>query len=203
MTGRERSPVIEQPSSAHAAADQFARLFPQIYLRFHRRDEKRSELSGASRAVLTHLAMSGPLTVGEAAGHLQRAQSVMSEIVTQLSGKGLLERWRDPQDRRRTLVWLTPAGLEFLERDRDVLSVEILAAAFAEMTASERDALATGVEALLRAKAELASGLTPTHHRPQSNEPLPSAAPPSSPNSPSSSSIPPQQSVNEPRKDQS
>ena len=135
---------------ARAEADRFAGRFPEIYLRFHRRDAKRSELSGASRAVLTHLAMTGPLTVGEAAGHLQRAQSVVSDIVTQLAAKGLLERWPDERDRRRTLVWLTPAGLEFLERDRDVLSVELLAVAFAGMTPAEREALAIGVGALLR-----------------------------------------------------
>ena len=157
--------MTEQPSSARAAAQRFAGSFPEIYLRFHRRDEKRSELSGASRAVLTHLAMTGPLTVGEAAGHLQRAQSVISEIVTQLSGKGLLERWQDPRDRRRTLVWLTPSGLQFLEHDRDVLSVELLAAAFAEMTPAEREALSIGVAALLRADPGFAADSTPTHRR--------------------------------------
>jgi len=155
--------VIEKSSPAWAAAQQFAGLFPTIYLRFHRRDVKHSELSGASRAVLTHLAMSGPLTVGEAAGHLQRAQSVVSEIITQLSGKGLLERWRDPRDRRRTLVWLTPLGLEFLDRDRDVLSVDLLAGAFARMSEAEREALSVGVRALLRAAAEPADVVTPTH----------------------------------------
>ncbi|HST86463.1 MAG TPA: MarR family winged helix-turn-helix transcriptional regulator [Kineosporiaceae bacterium] len=163
--------MIVQPSSPEAAAQRFASLFPEIYLRFHRRDEKRSELSGASRAVLTHLAMTGPLTVGEAAGHLQRAQSVVSEIVTQLAGKGLLERWRDPRDRRRTLVWLTPSGLRFLERDRDVLSVELLAAAFAEMTASEQEALARGVDALLRSNPELPDRAIPTHRRPRPDPP--------------------------------
>jgi hypothetical protein len=40
------------------------RLFEQTYLRFHRRDGKRSTLTGASRGVLTHLALTGPLTVG-------------------------------------------------------------------------------------------------------------------------------------------
>jgi hypothetical protein len=44
-------------------------LFRAVYLRFHRRDSKRSELSGASRAFLMHLAQSGPLTVGECARH--------------------------------------------------------------------------------------------------------------------------------------
>ena len=159
--------MIVQPPSPEAAAQRFAGRFPEIYLRFHRRDEKHSELSGASRAVLTHLAMTGPLTVGEAAGHLQRAQSVVSEIVTQLAGKGLLERWRDPRDRRRTLVWLTPSGLQFLERDRDVLSVELLAAAFAEMTTSEQEALSRGVDALLRANPALSDRTTPTHRRPR------------------------------------
>jgi DNA-binding MarR family transcriptional regulator len=166
--------VIEDAASARAAAQRFAALFPEIYLRFHRRDEKRSELSGASRAVLTHLAMTGPLTVGEAAGHLQRAQSVVSEIVTQLAAKGLLERWRDPRDRRRTLVWLTPSGLEFLERDRDVLSVELLTAAFAELTEAEREALSIGVSALLRAGPGSPAGRTPTHRRP-STPPDPSS----------------------------
>ena len=159
--------MTEQPSSALAAAQRFAASFPEIYLRFHRRDEKRSELSGASRAVLSHLAMTGPLTVGEAAGHLQRAQSVISEIVSQLSGKGLLERWQDPRDRRRTLVWLTPSGLQFLEHDRDVLSVDLLAAAFAELTPAEREALSIGVAALLRTHPDLAVNSTPTHRRPR------------------------------------
>ena len=49
---------------------------------------------GASRAVLEHLAMAGPLTIGEAAGHLNRAQSVVSEIVSHLTDQELLERKR-------------------------------------------------------------------------------------------------------------
>jgi DNA-binding MarR family transcriptional regulator len=154
--------VSDQPSP-QADAERFAGLFPEIYLRFHRRDEKHSEVSGASRAVLTHLAMTGPLTVGEAAGHLQRAQSVVSDIISQLAGKGLLERWSDPRDRRRTLVWLTPAGLRFLERDRDVLSAELLAAAFTRMTDAERAALATGVAALLRVPPVVPNQAIPTH----------------------------------------
>jgi DNA-binding MarR family transcriptional regulator len=71
-----------------AQAERFAGLFRAIYLTFHRRDGPRNELSGASRAVLQHLAMSGPLTVGEAAVHLVRAQSVVSEIVDGLARQG-------------------------------------------------------------------------------------------------------------------
>jgi hypothetical protein len=65
-----------------ARAERFAEFFHVVYLTFHRRDRPRSELPGASRAVLEHLALAGPLTIGEAAVHMRRAQSVISEIMT-------------------------------------------------------------------------------------------------------------------------
>jgi DNA-binding MarR family transcriptional regulator len=138
------------PDPAVNAAS-FAALFRTIYLTYHRRDGPRSGLTGASRAVLGHLAHTGPLTIGEAALHLDRAQSVVSEIVDGLERRGLLIRDRDPADRRRTLVWLTPAGIEALRRDAEVLSEDALAAAIARMTDSDRTSLLTGAAALLAA----------------------------------------------------
>ena len=91
-------------------AGEFEQLFRAVYLTFHRRDAPRSQLANASLAVLEHLALAGPVTIGEAAAHLGRAQSVVSEIVSHLERQGLLERESDPADRRRTLVWLTLAG---------------------------------------------------------------------------------------------
>lgn len=134
-------------------AQRFGELFPAVYLRFHRRDGKRSELPGASRAVLTHLTLSGPLTVGEMAKHLSRAQSVVSEIVEHLERDGWLERQRDPQDKRRTLVWLSQQGLSLLEREREVLSSELLQKAMARMTPADRAALLRGMQALVDADA--------------------------------------------------
>jgi DNA-binding MarR family transcriptional regulator len=116
-----------------AQAERFAELFRAVYLTFHRRDGPRGQLPGASRAVLEHLALAGPLTVGEAAAHLDRAQSVVSEIVTHLERQGLLEREGDPADRRRTLIWLTPHGHEVLRRDREVLGLDHLALALARL----------------------------------------------------------------------
>lgn len=60
---------------------------------------------------------------------MRRAQSVISEIVTHLERNGLLERRNDPEDRRRTLIWLTPGGHEALRRDREVLGLDLLARA--------------------------------------------------------------------------
>jgi DNA-binding MarR family transcriptional regulator len=134
-----------------AAAARVAELFPAVYLRFHRRDEPRSDLGGAARATLLHLSNTGPLTVGEIARHLRRAQSVVSEIVDHLEAKGLLERMRDAKDRRRTLVWLSDGGLTALERDREVLSRELLLRATRAMSETERDTLVEGMLALLSA----------------------------------------------------
>ena len=132
-----------------AQAERFAELFRAVYLTFHRRDGPRSQLAGASRSVLEHLALAGPLTIGEAAAHLARAQSVISEIVTHLESQGLLEREDDPADRRRTLIWLTPAGHEALRRDREVLGVDHLGRTMARLAPGRADELIAGLRALV------------------------------------------------------
>ena len=131
--------------------DAFCTAFPQAYLAFHRRDGRRNELTNASRAVLTHLAGSGPITIGEAARHLDRAQSVVSEIVTQLESHGLLEREPDPDDRRRTLVWLTDAGRTRLRDDADVLDRSLVERAMERLDDNTRRGLIEGLTALIAA----------------------------------------------------
>jgi DNA-binding MarR family transcriptional regulator len=132
-----------------ARAERFAELFRAVYLAFHRRDGPRSQLPGASSAVLEHLALAGPLTIGEAAAHMRRAQSVISEIVTHLERDGLLERENDRADRRRTLIWLTPGGHEALRRNREVLGVDLLARAMAGLPPGQADALNVAMRALI------------------------------------------------------
>jgi DNA-binding MarR family transcriptional regulator len=134
-----------------ADAELFAELFGAVYLTFHRRDGPRSQLAGASRAVLEHLALAGPLTVGEAAAHMNRAQSVISEMVAHLERQGLLERDDDPADRRRTLIWLTPHGHDTLRRDREVLGVDLVARALARLPPGQADDLIASLRALVDA----------------------------------------------------
>jgi len=74
---------------------------------------------------------------------------VISEIVTHLERQGLLEREDDPADRRRTLIWLTAPGHEALRRDREVLSVDMLASAMARLPPGQADELTAGLRALV------------------------------------------------------
>ena len=131
------------------AAAEFEGLFREVYLTFHRRDAPRSGMAGASRAVLQHLVLAGPLTVGEMAVHLDRAQSVVSDIVTHLERDGLLEREADPADRRRTLVWLTESGRAALDRENRVLDLPLLASALDGLPAETAAALLAALRGLL------------------------------------------------------
>src|SRR5258707_9801513 len=124
-----------------AQAERFAEVFRAVYLTFHRRDGPRSQLAGASRAVLEHLAMAGPPTVGEAAAHLSRAQSVVSQIVTHLQRQGLLERENDPGDRRRTLIWLTSAGHQAPRPRPEGLGMDLLAPPLSRRAPGQADPL--------------------------------------------------------------
>lgn len=148
-------------------AREFAELFRAVYLTFHRRDGPRSQLPNASLAVLEHLAMAGPLTVGEASAHLRRSQSVVSEIVSHLERQSVLERDSDPADRRRTLIWLTPAGHAALRRHREVLSTDLLASALGRMPSEQASALLGALRALVQSATPPTPAPGPseeTHH---------------------------------------
>jgi DNA-binding MarR family transcriptional regulator len=138
------------------AMREFAELFKATYLRFHRRRQRDAAYTGQQWAVLTHLALTGPLTVGECAQHLERAQSVVSEIIDGMEKRGLLERMRDARDRRRVLVWLSEAGQRALEKEQQVLDAELLARAASALTASEKKSLLSGIRALVRAADHVA-----------------------------------------------
>jgi DNA-binding MarR family transcriptional regulator len=133
------------------ASQRFTDLFGSVFLCFHRRGPKRSAWTPQGWAVLQHLEMAGPLTVTEAARHMERAQSVMSEMVGGLERKGLLARMRDARDRRRTLVWLTDEGRRAMARERQVLCPERLERAFRRLDGDRAATLLTGMAALVEA----------------------------------------------------
>ena len=146
------------PSAIDRAAAAVAELFPSIYLRLHRRRPKESyRPTPEAMAVLLHFEGAGPLTVTEAARHMRRSQSTMSAILDRLQRRGLIERLADRRDRRRMLVWLTPAGIAVLAEERRVLDAGLLARALGAMTTAERNHLVAGMRALVRAAHKEAS----------------------------------------------
>jgi DNA-binding MarR family transcriptional regulator len=125
-----------------SAAAEFADLFGLAYRRFYRRVPVGEYLlTSESIAALQHLIEAGPLTVAEAAAHLGRSQSAMSEMLDRLERRGLVARVADQRDRRRTLVWLTDEGREALDEAQRVLSEVRLREAFAVLDPDQRDRL--------------------------------------------------------------
>ncbi len=126
----------------NAFAADFEDLFRATYRAAVRRlRDKRERLSPETVALLDHLAAAGPLTAGELARHVDRAPSTLTEMVDHLVEKDLLTRDRDPADARRSLIWLTDAGQAALLESRNVLDLDVLAAAGARLTPEQRQKL--------------------------------------------------------------
>lgn len=138
-----------------AIVEEVCRLFPAIFQCFYRRTKTQDyRPSLESLSVLQHLLSVGPMTVGEACLHFDRSQASMSEIFSRLEARGLLDRIRDAQDRRRSLLWLSEAGRRTLEESSQILSPELLLPAIAKMSDRNRQQLVEGMAALLKAAAQ-------------------------------------------------
>jgi DNA-binding MarR family transcriptional regulator len=121
-------------------AQRFEGLFRETYVRAVRRlSDKRERLTPETIAMLDHLALSGPLTPGELAKHLNRAPSTLSEMLEHLFDAELLERDRDPNDGRKSLIWLSAAGQTALAEARQVLDTAIVARAARALSPAERE----------------------------------------------------------------
>ena len=147
--------------TAEQAARRIARLFPEVYRRYHWAQRVQgADLPVTRRAleVLQHLSASGPLTVGEQAEHMGLRRNSASELLQRLEVKGLVARIRDERDERRVLVWLTDAGRDVVSRVGQVLAPDLLAQTMANLSPAERAIVVRGFELL--AAADSAS--TPT-----------------------------------------
>ena len=140
--------------AAVAAARTVARLFPEVYRRYHWANRVHGgDLPVTRRAleVLQHLSASGPLTVGEQAEHLGLRRNSASEMLQLLEAKGLVARVRDERDERRVLVWLTDAGRDVVSRVGQVLAPDLIAQVMATLTPEERAIVVRGFELLASA----------------------------------------------------
>ena len=137
--------------TADEAARRVARLFPEVYRRYHWANRVQgADLPVTRRAleVLQHLAASGPLTIGEQAEHLGLRRNSVSELLRRLEAKGLVARIRDERDERRVLVWLTDSGRAVVSRVGQVLAPDLIAQVMANLAPEERATVIRGVELL-------------------------------------------------------
>jgi DNA-binding MarR family transcriptional regulator len=144
-------PSASDDLSAVAAAKRVARLFPEVYRRYHWANRVQgADLPVTRRAleVLQHLAAGGPMTVGEQAEHLGLRRNSVSELLQRLEAKGLVARIRDERDERRVLVWLTDAGRDVVSRVGQVLAPDLIAQVMAHLSPEERATVVRGVELL-------------------------------------------------------
>jgi DNA-binding MarR family transcriptional regulator len=128
-----RDPFLRLPSYLAAELARLARrttlgLFPGERLRL------------GHSAVLACVADQGPLCQREVSEHLRLDPADVVGIVDILENLGYLVRGRDPRDRRRHAVEITPAGRAALKESRDQMRRlnEVL---FAPLTPAEVDQL--------------------------------------------------------------
>jgi len=82
------------------------------------RQEAGAELSPTQTAALATIDRHGPLTPSELAVRERIQRPTVTRLIARLEEDGLVQRNRDPQDRRSSLVALAPAGRELLARGR-------------------------------------------------------------------------------------
>ena len=104
------------------------------------RQEAGEELSPSQTAALATIDRHGPLTPSELAVRERIQRPTVTRIVARLAEGGLVQRTRDPQDGRSSLVALTPAGRELLARGRTRKDA-YLARRLRELDADERATL--------------------------------------------------------------
>ena len=96
--------------------------------------------------------ISGP---GELAERLRLSRSTVSNLLTTMEGRGLVERRPRPGNHRHVDVLATPKALDLFDRF-DLASGELVAGAAATLPAADRAALAAAVPALERLRDALA-----------------------------------------------
>jgi DNA-binding MarR family transcriptional regulator len=104
------------------------------------RQEAGEDLSPSQAAALATIERHGPLTPSELADRERVKRPTATRVIARLEASGLVDRTRDPQDGRSSLVALTPAGRALVARVRTRKDA-YLARRLRELDAEERATL--------------------------------------------------------------
>lgn len=105
---------------AAACARQILELVPRAmrFLREEMRSERGAGLSVPQFRVLAYLARTPGASLSALAGFIGISGPTASTMVGRLVRRGLVMRTGDPEERRRIMLTVTPAGSALLERSR-------------------------------------------------------------------------------------
>jgi DNA-binding MarR family transcriptional regulator len=147
--------VTDQPSIPRAAADRVGLLLVNLGAALGEAADRRlaaAGVDGRQYAILSILESDGPGSQQEIARLLGKAPAIVVAAVDALEERGLVERSRDPSDRRRSRVRLTAAGERTL-RKADSLADDAVAELLAGLDGDElrqlRDLLTRGLAPLI------------------------------------------------------
>lgn len=138
-------------------------------------------LTGPQALILSVVAREGPLTAGELARRVSLSQASITDVVKRLESRGMLERLRADEDRRRVLVSVTESARLVLKTSPPLLQ-ETFISRFHGLPVEERQSL---TEALRRVADMMDAGswdaapiLSGEPVVPQAEEHLPATATP-------------------------
>jgi DNA-binding MarR family transcriptional regulator len=117
------------------------------------RQEAGTDLSPSLTAALATIERHGPMTPSELASRERIQRPTATRVLARLEDMELIARTNDPQDRRSSLVAVTPAASELLEELR-TRKTAFLAERLGRLDAEDRAALERAADILERMLAE-------------------------------------------------
>ena len=128
--------------------------YPRIYFACHTRHVRDpgtgADVSTHQASILDHLDEVDPMSMTDLAGHMGVTVATMSLAVDRLERRAYVRRDRDPDDGRRVLLRVTPAGLRLREA-KSVLDPVRVEQVLAQLSPADRTAALAGLELLARA----------------------------------------------------
>ena len=128
--------------------------YPRIYFACHTRHVRDpatgDDVSAHQASILDHLDEVDPLSMTDLADHMGVTVATMSLAIDRLERRRYVRRDRDPQDRRRVLLRVTPAGVRLREA-KSVLDPMRVEQVLAQLSAADRETALNGLNLLARA----------------------------------------------------
>lgn len=144
--------TVESATGAEGRAD---RLPDRLHawaihlLRWLREADRASPVSSAELSALSVVVHAGPLSLAELAAAEQVRPPTMSRLVAGMAERGVVDRSREPSDRRLLRIEASPRGRRLLEEAKEG-RLRALRAALGELEPEERESLNGAIELLER-----------------------------------------------------